>query len=129
MSGQTTPMAKITLHPFGREDFSRLISWLPTEADLIEWCAAFFKYPLTEAQLERYLESTKQPNSRVIFTARSAADVVVDGKARFNRSRRRKVLEIIVSALAKRRHSANRLRGEQTKTRHCLKRRYHELPR
>jgi RimJ/RimL family protein N-acetyltransferase len=61
----------VTLHPFAREDFPRLISWLPTEADLIEWCAAFFRYPLTDAQLERYLASAKQPNSRVILTART----------------------------------------------------------
>lgn len=62
---------RVTLCPFGRDDFSRLISWFPTKADLIEWCAAFFQYPLTNAQLERYLESTMQPNSRIIFTARS----------------------------------------------------------
>ena len=77
MMDKTTSNARVTLHPFGREDFSRLISWLPTEADLVEWCAAFFRYPLTDAQLERYLESTKQPNSRVIFTARSIGGEVV----------------------------------------------------
>jgi ribosomal protein S18 acetylase RimI-like enzyme len=71
MIDKATSTIQIALHPFGREDFSRLISWLPTEADLIDWCAAFFRYPLTDAQLERYLESAKQPNSRVIFTARS----------------------------------------------------------
>jgi RimJ/RimL family protein N-acetyltransferase len=61
---------QVTLRPFGREDFARLASWLPTEADLIEWSAAFFRYPLTDDQLERYLESTKQPNARAIFVAR-----------------------------------------------------------
>jgi RimJ/RimL family protein N-acetyltransferase len=71
MINKATGPHLITLHPFTREDFLRLISWLPTEADLVEWCAAFFRYPLTDAQLERYLESAKQPNSRVIFTARS----------------------------------------------------------
>ena len=30
---------QLTLRPFGREDFARLASWLPTEADLIEWSA------------------------------------------------------------------------------------------
>ena len=77
MMNKTTSKAAVTLHPFGREDFSRLISWLPTEADLVEWCAGFFRYPLTDAQLERYLESTKQPNSRIIFTARSIGGEVV----------------------------------------------------
>ena len=65
---------RIELVPFGREDFNRLISWLPTEDDLIAWCAAFFSYPLTHAQLERYLESTKVPNARLVFTARSIED-------------------------------------------------------
>ena len=77
MIGTATSTDRITLGPFGREDFSRLISWLPTEADLIEWCAAFFQYPLTYAQLERYLESTKQPDSRVVFTARSTGGEAV----------------------------------------------------
>jgi RimJ/RimL family protein N-acetyltransferase len=73
----TATTDRVTLGPFGREDFARLISWLPTEAELIEWCAAFFQYPLTDAQLERYLESTRQPNSRVVFTARSTGDEAV----------------------------------------------------
>lgn len=75
MANKVTETDLITLHPFTREDFVRLISWVPTEADLVQWCAAFFQYPLTDAQLERYLESARQPNSRLIFTARS-----VDGE-------------------------------------------------
>jgi RimJ/RimL family protein N-acetyltransferase len=61
--------ALVTLRPFDRGDFDWLISWLPTEADLVEWCAAFFRHPLTRAQLEPYLESARRPNTRVIFTA------------------------------------------------------------
>jgi RimJ/RimL family protein N-acetyltransferase len=64
----------IELTPFGREDFDQLISWLPTEGDLVEWCAAFFNYPLTHSQLERYLKSSKTPNARHIFTARTLED-------------------------------------------------------
>ena len=48
MIGKATSTDRATLVSFGRQDFSRLISWLPTEADLIEWCAAFFKYPLAQ---------------------------------------------------------------------------------
>lgn len=59
----------ITLRPFGRSDFARLISWLPTEAAHIDWCAGYFRYPLDDAQLERYLESGEVPNSRAIFVA------------------------------------------------------------
>jgi len=61
--------AQVTLRPFDRDDFDRLISWLPTEAELVEWCAAFFRHPLTHAQLEPYLESAGRPNTRVILTA------------------------------------------------------------
>src|SRR5215510_11722489 len=65
------PLARrpINLAPFVREDFDRLISWVPTESDLVKWSGAFFRHPLTRAQLERYLESSKQPNARLIFTA------------------------------------------------------------
>jgi RimJ/RimL family protein N-acetyltransferase len=72
----TASPVPIALCLFGPDDFDRLMSWLPTEDDLVEWCAGFFRYPLTHAQLERYLESSKQPNARVIFTARTT-----DGEA------------------------------------------------
>jgi RimJ/RimL family protein N-acetyltransferase len=74
MATTTAPRVHIELVPFGREDFDRLISWLPTENDLFEWCAAFFSYPLTHSQLERYLESAEVPNARLVFTARSTKD-------------------------------------------------------
>jgi RimJ/RimL family protein N-acetyltransferase len=69
MVDKSVSAVQLTLRPFGREDFTRLISWLPTEVDLVG-AAAFFHYPLTEDQLERYLETTKQPNTRAIFVAR-----------------------------------------------------------
>jgi RimJ/RimL family protein N-acetyltransferase len=71
MLGRAAAPVRINLVCFGIEDFDRLISWLPAEADLVEWCAAFFRYPLTRAQLERYLEGSKEPNVREIFTARA----------------------------------------------------------
>jgi RimJ/RimL family protein N-acetyltransferase len=76
MTGKASPLS-IALSPFGTDDFDRLISWLPTEDDLVEWCAGFFRYPLTRAQLERYLESSRQPDARVIFTARTADGTAV----------------------------------------------------
>jgi RimJ/RimL family protein N-acetyltransferase len=67
----TSQTTRVELTSFGREDFARLMSFLPTEDDLIEWCAAFFRYPLDDSQLERYLDSAKMPNTRVILTARA----------------------------------------------------------
>jgi len=71
MPGWAAAPARINLVRFGVQDFDQLTSWLPVEADLVGWCAAFFRYPLTRAQLERYLESSKGPNVREIFTARA----------------------------------------------------------
>ncbi len=71
----------VTLRPFAKEDFGRLISWVSSERSHVEWCAAFFRYPLDEAQLERYLESSKQPNGRAIFVAETAdGDAVGHGE-------------------------------------------------
>jgi RimJ/RimL family protein N-acetyltransferase len=64
MIDKSASAVRVRLRPFGREDFARLALWLPTEAELVEWSAAFFRYPLTDDQLERYLETTKQPNAR-----------------------------------------------------------------
>src|SRR5690242_7300826 len=66
-------LPQATLHPFDRRDFERLISWVPTQQALMQWCAAFFQYPLDHAQLQRYLDTTTQPNTRMIFTARDQA--------------------------------------------------------
>jgi RimJ/RimL family protein N-acetyltransferase len=65
--------ASVTLRPFGRADFGRLLSWVPSEIALIEWCADFFRHPLDEAQLERYLESSTQPNARLIWAAETGS--------------------------------------------------------
>ena len=65
-----TTTAEITLRPFERSDFKRLISWVPTPEALGQWCGAFFGYPLDESKLQRYLDSACQPNTRAIFTAR-----------------------------------------------------------
>jgi RimJ/RimL family protein N-acetyltransferase len=62
----------VVLRPFARGDFGQLMSWVRSEAALIEWCAAFFRHPLDDAQLDRYLESSKQPNARVIWVAETS---------------------------------------------------------
>ena len=68
---------EIILRPFERHDFTRLISWLPTEAAHVEWCAAFFRFPLDETQLEQYLESSKQPNGRAVFVGETSSGEAV----------------------------------------------------
>ena len=65
----------VALRSFVREDFGRLMSWVWSEAALVEWCAGFFRHPLDEAQLDRYLESSKQPNARAIRSPRRAVAI------------------------------------------------------
>ena len=61
----------IALRPFGANDFEALKSWVPTAEALTQWCAAFFKFPLDDLQLRRYLDSAAQPHTREIFTAQT----------------------------------------------------------
>jgi RimJ/RimL family protein N-acetyltransferase len=67
----------IRLRPFDQTDFGRLISWVSTPEALGQWCAAFFRHPLDEHQLQRYLDSASQPNARTIFTALTPSDEIV----------------------------------------------------
>ena len=65
----TRPPFPVRLRPFDRSDFGHLVSWVATPQALGQWCAAFFRHPLDEDQLQQYLASAAQPNVRTIFTA------------------------------------------------------------
>jgi RimJ/RimL family protein N-acetyltransferase len=52
------------------------MSWVRSPEALAEWCAGFFRHPLDDAQLARYLKSSKQPHARVIWAAESGGDHV-----------------------------------------------------
>jgi RimJ/RimL family protein N-acetyltransferase len=60
---------QVTLRSFSHTDLDRLISWVPTQQALTQWCAGFFRHPLDQNQLQRYLDSASQPNVRTIFAA------------------------------------------------------------
>jgi RimJ/RimL family protein N-acetyltransferase len=69
----------IALAPFGREDFDRLIAWIPTAEDLMLWSGPYFTFPLEHAQLESYLRSAEgDPPPRQIYKAliRESGEVV-----------------------------------------------------
>ena len=60
----------ITLRPFERSDFARLIAWVDSPAFLLQWAGPLFAYPLDASQLDRYLaEAQQEPPTRMIFTA------------------------------------------------------------
>jgi len=52
-------MSEIQLRPFDRTDFARLIAWSPSEEFLMQWAGPHFRFPLDEAQLEAYWQSTQ----------------------------------------------------------------------
>jgi hypothetical protein len=37
-------LPEVTLRPFTREDFGRLISWVRSQEGLAEWCADFLSH-------------------------------------------------------------------------------------
>lgn len=63
-------MVEIELQPFERSDFARLISWVPSEKEVLMWGGMIFHYPLDKVQLEKYMQpaETDQP-ARKIFKA------------------------------------------------------------
>ena len=48
----------ISLQKFGPNDFERLKSWIKTEEDLVQFAGTIFSFPLTDEQLENYLQMT-----------------------------------------------------------------------
>ncbi len=61
----------ITLQPFTEADFPRLIGWIDCAAMLMQWAGpGQFVFPLTQQQLELYLQaSVGEKPSRLIFAA------------------------------------------------------------
>ncbi|MFE8704185.1 GNAT family N-acetyltransferase [Cytobacillus sp. FJAT-54145] len=53
----------INLQYFERSDFKQLIDWIESPEFLLQWAGPFFEFPLTEEQLEVYIEGTNQDNS------------------------------------------------------------------
>lgn len=66
----------LALRPFDRNDFANLIAWVSTPEALSQWCAAFFRHPLNEEQLQRYLDSATTPYVREIFAVTDADTIV-----------------------------------------------------
>jgi len=72
----TSPAPAIGLHPFGREDFSRLIGWVSpggSQETLVQWAGPIFRWPLDRAQLDEYVApSLAEPPERMIWRADAA---------------------------------------------------------
>ncbi|AIQ48465.1 aminoglycoside adenylyltransferase [Paenibacillus sp. FSL R7-0273] len=47
----------IRLEPFERSDFKQLIAWIDSPEFMVQWGGKTFSYPLTDQQLEHYINS------------------------------------------------------------------------
>lgn len=53
----------VELKYFERTDFKKLIDWIDSPQFLLQWGGPAFAYPLTENQLEKYIENANNDNS------------------------------------------------------------------
>src|SRR4030042_1041466 len=66
----TIPMEDLSLRPFERPDFERLLAWIDSPESLMLWAGPFFRFPLDAAQLEGYRASAEpEASPRRIYTA------------------------------------------------------------
>lgn len=63
-------MDDLSLRPFDRPDFGRLLAWIDSPESLMLWGGPYFRFPLDAAQLEAYRVSAESELSpRRVFTA------------------------------------------------------------
>ena len=56
----------LKLEPFTQDDFSKLISWIDTKRELVQFAGDLFTYPLSEDQLHAYLSQEKLVAKKII---------------------------------------------------------------
>lgn len=56
----------VELKYFERSDFKQLIDWIDSSAFLLQWGGPGFDYPLTETQLEKYIENSNNENAETM---------------------------------------------------------------
>jgi RimJ/RimL family protein N-acetyltransferase len=56
----------IELKYFDRSDFKQLIGWIESPQFLLQWSGPFFEFPLTENQLEKYIEKANRDDSETL---------------------------------------------------------------
>ncbi|WP_243347792.1 GNAT family N-acetyltransferase [Parabacteroides sp. FAFU027] len=70
----------IHLEPFDRQDYDRLISWIASEEEMVQFSGPVFTWPVTHEQLEIY---RKTPN-RLIYRVVEVESNEVIGHAELN---------------------------------------------
>ena len=56
----------LKLEPFTQDDFSKLIGWIETKRELVQFAGDLFTYPLSEDQLHAYLSQEKLVAKKII---------------------------------------------------------------
>src|SRR5664280_1585337 len=76
----------VTLRPFTRDDFGRLVAWIDSPELLVQWAGSQFDFPLDERQLEKYLQEAEGPYpTRRVWAALDDASGQVVGHAELGR--------------------------------------------
>ena len=57
----------ISLENFSENDFEKLISWIKSEEELIQFAGSIFNFPLTKEQLENYIKIPKVNAYKLIY--------------------------------------------------------------
>jgi len=70
----------ITFEAFLEEDFDRLISWIKSEEELIQFAGSIFRFPLTREQLTVYLNNI----TRQVFKIKLIATNEIIGHCELN---------------------------------------------
>ncbi len=52
---------------FEQADFKQLMNWIDSPSLLYQWSGATFDFPLTEGQLEKYIENANDNNSETLI--------------------------------------------------------------
>ena len=59
----------ITLIRFEQSDFPRFKSWIGSEEDLLQFAGPYFSFPITDLQLEKYIQDPKRRIFKITDTA------------------------------------------------------------
>ena len=57
----------ISLENFSENDFEKLISWIKSEEELIQFAGSIFNFPLTKEQLEKYIKIPEVNAYKLIY--------------------------------------------------------------
>ena len=70
----------LKLERFAIEDIPRLISWVPSQPEMIQWTGHFFQWPLQENEMAEHYRTTLGSNPRCFaFRARRLRDEQIVG--------------------------------------------------